>query len=127
MMRAQFAPLASLISCVLLLMGCAAAPAPASAPGPAAIGVPDAANCSAAGGKIRNVCRRQVPACVVPFPDAGQRCTDNSQCKGKCIVDSDHVPAPNENVVGRCQQDDDPCGCKIEVVNGKIGGGACVD
>ena len=83
--------------------------------------------CRAKGGTIRKVCRLQQPACVVPYSDGGKRCTDNSQCKGKCIADMDHAPAPDETVVGRCLRDDDPCGCRVEVVAGKVAGGGCYD
>ena len=85
------------------------------------------AACRAKGGTIRKVCRLQQPACVVPYSDGGKRCTDNSQCKGKCILDIDHAPAPDEIVVGRCLRDDDPCGCRVEVVAGKVAGGGCYD
>lgn len=87
----------------------------------------DATACAAKGGAIRPVCRRQIPRCVTPFADAGKSCTDNSQCRGKCLVDGERAGEPQGSVTGRCQSDDDPCGCKIEVVNGKQAGGRCVD
>jgi hypothetical protein len=88
----------------------------------------DVKACRDRGGKVENVCKLQVPACVTPFPDAGRRCTDNSQCQGKCILDIDHRPESDDEVSGRCEVDDNPCGCKIEVVNGRIGEeGRCVD
>lgn len=87
----------------------------------------DVDSCKAGGGSIQRVCRRQFPACVTSYKDAGQRCTDSDQCEGRCILDIDHEPAPDETVSGRCEQDDDPCGCKIEVIDSRVGGGACVD
>lgn len=87
----------------------------------------DAAACKARGGEVRPVCRRQVPACVVRNADAGQRCTDKSQCAGRCLVDNAQPGAPGDAATGRCEEDNDPCGCKIEVKNGKVAGGACVD
>ncbi|HTU68329.1 MAG TPA: hypothetical protein VMF52_20470 [Steroidobacteraceae bacterium] len=106
----------------------AATPAAPASPASAATAdeATDAAACAARGGAIRPVCRRQIPRCLVPFADAGKACTDNSQCQGKCLVDSS-VQNTGPSITGRCQTDDDPCGCKIEVVNGKPAGGRCVD
>jgi hypothetical protein len=114
---------------MVLLASCAPAPAPPSPATDSAMTPPSVEECQAKGGTIRNVCRRQLPACVVPYPDGGKRCTDNAQCKGKCLVDTgtDGSSEPGGSVEGKCQQDNDPCGCKIEVVNGKVAGGACVD
>jgi len=114
---------------VVLLVSCAPAPVPPTQATDSATTPPNVEECQAKGGKIRNVCRRQWPACVVPYSDAGKRCTDNSQCKGKCLLDTqtDGPSEPGESAEGKCQLDNDPCGCKIEVVNGKVGGGACVD
>jgi hypothetical protein len=42
---------------------------------------------------------------------------------GALQPDSDHPPQPDENVIGKCQVDDDPCGCKVEAVGGKMAGG----
>lgn len=119
----------SLITVVVLaiaVMGCTPVPESRDTQAVEASGI-DAEACRAGGGTIRPVCKRQVPACVTPYKDAGRRCTDNSQCDGRCILDIDHEPAPDEKVSGRCEQDDDPCGCKIEVMDGRVGGGACVD
>lgn len=90
-------------------------------------GAVDAVACRARGGEVRPVCRRQVPRCVVRHPDAGQPCTDSSQCKGRCLVDGARPLESGEAAKGRCEEDDDPCGCKIEVKNGKVTGGICVD
>jgi len=87
----------------------------------------DPAVCKARGGAVRPVCRMHVPRCVVRFSDAGKRCTDKSQCQGLCILDTDREAGLGDPAKGRCQEDDDPCGCKIAVVNGKVAGGACVD
>lgn len=87
----------------------------------------DAAACKARGGVIRPVCRRQVPRCVVRYADAGKACTDKSQCQGRCLVESALAQVPGAPAQGRCEEDDDPCGCRIEVKNGKVAGGVCVD
>jgi hypothetical protein len=117
------------LGAIVLLGGCETAPVtpgPAADPGMAPQNVEE---CRADGGTVRNVCRRQFPACVVPYSDGGKRCTDSTQCKGKCLIDTeaDIDFEPGGRAEGICQQDNDPCGCKIEVVKGKVGSGACVD
>ena len=122
-----------LYSCVVALLVCLGGCTTAEKSNEAEISAADSAHidvaaCHAGGGKIKRVCMLQVPACITPFPDAGRRCTDNSECQGKCILEIDHLPEPKETVSGRCQKDDDPCGCKYEVVNGKLGEDSrCVD
>jgi pimeloyl-ACP methyl ester carboxylesterase len=92
----------------------------------ATVGV-DATACQARGGEVRPVCRRQVPRCVVRYPDAGKRCSNKSDCQGRCLVDGERSLRPGDPANGRCEEDDDPCGCKFEVKNGKLAGGICVD
>ena len=86
-----------------------------------------AAECTSRGGTIKKVCRLQQPWCVVSYSDAGKRCTDKSQCKGRCILDSKVHVEIGEKAEGRCEPDDDPCGCKPEVIDGKFAGGQCID
>lgn len=99
----------------------------AAATTPAETGALDSAACQARGGQVRPVCRRQLPRCVIRYADAGKQCTDKSQCQGMCLVDGGRPLETGEVAQGRCQEDDDPCGCKIEVKNGKVAGGRCVD
>lgn len=99
----------------------------AAATTPAETGALDSAACQARGGQVRPVCRRQLPRCVIRYADAGKQCTDESQCQGMCLVDGGRPLETGEVAQGRCQEDDDPCGCKIEVKNGKVAGGRCVD
>lgn len=118
-----------ILGAIVLLVGCAAAPvSTGSAAGPT-MTPPNVEGCRAAGGTVQNVCRRQLLACVVPYSDGGKRCTDSAQCKGKCLIDTeaDTEFEPGDRVEGICEQNNDPCGCKIEVVRGKVGSGACVD
>ena len=86
-----------------------------------------AAICKARGGDMRPVCRRQVPRCVVRFADAGKACSSKADCQGRCLSDGAAPAQPGGPVKGRCEQDDDPCGCKIDVENGREAGGRCVD
>lgn len=118
--------IAGVVFAIAMLCGCTPVSDSESIQAAEASGI-DVKACRAAGGSIRPVCKRQVPACVTPYQDAGRRCTDSSQCDGRCILEIDHEPAPDEQVWGRCEQDDDPCGCKIEVVGGKMGAGGCYD
>jgi len=114
---------------IALLAGCAAAPVTPGHAADAAMTPPNVEECRANGGTIRNVCRRQWPACVVLYSDGGKSCTDSAQCKGKCLLDTetDDDFEPGDRAKGICQQDNDPCGCKIEVAKGKVRSGVCVD
>ncbi len=86
----------------------------------------DVAACEARGGKVEPVCMDRMPACVTPYPDAGLRCSDSSACKGKCLL-SAPPSGPTATVTGECQKDDDPCGCFIEILDGKVQGEVCFD
>jgi hypothetical protein len=82
--------------------------------------------CEQNGGKIeRRSLGQRFEVCVVPFRDAGSRCTDNSQCEGACIADA--VSRTRVASTGRCQADNDPYGCFSELVNGKTDELVCVD
>ena len=72
--------------------------------------------CRRKGGEIRDVCITQMPACVTPYPDAGAPCRDSSECGGQCRYVGEEAEIGME-VVGECQEDDDPCGCFAEVVD----------
>jgi hypothetical protein len=90
----------------------------------------DAAACAARNGEVKPVCLSGVPACVTPFPDAGEPCRDSADCLGMCLVDEVETgspPAPGTRAEGRCQADDDPCGCFFEVKDGVVQQGLCVD
>jgi hypothetical protein len=90
----------------------------------------DAEACNARGGEVRGVCLTNYPACVVPFSDAGRRCRDSSECLGMCLVpeeELDPIPDPGTPMEGRCQSDNDPCGCFFEVKDGLVQQGLCAD
>jgi hypothetical protein len=63
--------------------------------------------------------------CVVAYKDAGKVCSDSSQCEGRCIGDRDETP-PGQRVAGRCEADNDPCGCTTEII-GSVPRTICVD
>ena len=116
----------------------ASEPAPAATPGPQtpaadpATPVPtpavDQASCLSNGGEWRPVCRMQQPACVVTFADAGKACTDGDDCSGDCMAKSDGGFAQEGSTTpGFCAVNDDPCGCKQTVENGKATAAICID
>ena len=82
--------------------------------------------CHAAGGRIKGVGMLGLPACVVPYADAGKACRDKSDCQGRCIVVEAHA-VEGTPVAGTCQPDDHLFGCWAEVVDGRVHGGMCAD
>ncbi|WP_239805767.1 hypothetical protein [Croceicoccus hydrothermalis] len=100
---------------------------PALVTGPQSVANPqnvDPASCEASGGFIDRRGRGQFETCVHPYADAGQSCTDNQQCDGKCVAEPD---AGMTGVVGECQADDALFGCYAEVVDGAAVRAICVD
>src|SRR4051812_47959527 len=79
------------------------------------------------GGVVRPVCTSQKDMCVTPYPDAGRKCLDSSECAGRCLVDlTAHcdgagkctepvVPETGARAFGTCEIDNNPCGSRIEV------------
>jgi hypothetical protein len=102
----------------------APAPAEPSSPAPTA----DQASCAAKGGEWRPVCRMQQPACVLTFKDAGKACKDGDDCAGDCMAPNSAGFAPTgATVSGVCAVNDDPCGCKQTVEDGKATAAICID
>jgi hypothetical protein len=102
-----------------------AAPTPEQSPAPAPIA--DEASCKTAGGDWRRVCRMGKPACVVTYKDAGEACTDGSQCEGgKCVAEIT-TATPGAAAAGQCVINSDPCGCKTLITDGKAAASLCVD
>ena len=92
----------------------------------------DVAACEEAGGSVVGVCMFGMPACVLPYSDAGKVCTDGSECEGMCVVDETNLGPNNRPEVGSaatgvCIADDNPCGCWFEISNGEIQHGLCAD
>ena len=82
--------------------------------------------CVSHGGAFQRVCMMGNEMCVVRFSDAGETCTDGSQCQsGRCYGDmSASIGAPAE---GTCAPTNDPCGCFQRITDGKAEPGLCVD
>ena len=102
------------------------AEAPAAAP--EQIVATDEASCKTQGGDWRPVCRMQQPACITTFPDAGKACTDGSQCAGDCLASAEGgFAAGGSAATGVCASDNDPCGCKQKIEDGKATAAVCAD
>lgn len=82
--------------------------------------------CEAAGGMVERGGLIGAEQCVLPYCDAGQACSDSSECIGQCFDTSASVPAGSP-IVGACQPNNSPFGCRTEVVNGQRGPTLCVD
>ena len=88
----------------------------------------DEASCKTQGGDWRPVCRMQQPACITTFQDAGKACTDGSQCAGDCVAGTDAPFAEGgAAATGICAANNDPCGCKQKIEDGKATAAICVD
>ena len=86
----------------------------------------DVEKCSAEGGYVEGVGIFGLPACIKPYADAGNACSDESDCEGLCIVDAE-IPVGSK-ALGHCQKSDyDSFGCFNKVVAGIVEAGICQD
>lgn len=86
----------------------------------------DQADCKARGGAIEGVGMFGTPACVVPYADAGKRCTDSDDCQGFCK--GPEGIAAGTPATGRCSLNSaDHFGCSSVVRNGLAGETLCAD
>lgn len=89
---------------------------------------PAAAECMEKGGRMHQLGRMQSMQCVVPYADAGKRCTDSDQCVGQCRIENAAASAAaGASAVGQCQADSNPFGCYTTVENGRAQATICVD
>jgi hypothetical protein len=125
-----------ILAIVAALCLAACTPAPASDPAPAtpATEAPPAplpedqsAACTAKGGSWQPVCRMQQPACVMTFADAGKECSDGDDCQGDCLAKPVADFIEGGPATGICAVNDDPCGCKQKIEDGKATAAICVD
>lgn len=67
-----------------------------------------------------------MPACVIPFPDAGKACSDKADCVGLCMApDNASIGAFSS---GACQTDlRDLYGCYNKIEAGVVAEGGCFD
>jgi len=85
--------------------------------------------CTARGGIFHpeGIALARAPICVTPYADGGTRCTDSSQCIGRCLVDlaprnwNDPLPRRGAPAVGSCEPGNATGGtCTAEVRRGGI-------
>ncbi len=117
-----------LIATGLLMAACQ--PLPPVDPGPGGPGpIPTSADaCRDRGGHWGPQGLLGRDGCVLPYADAGKRCTDGDQCLGDCrAVESTSFPRPGQSATGQCQANTSPFGCFTRVENGKAEAALCVD
>ncbi|MCF7751628.1 hypothetical protein KQ945_12795 [Bacillus subtilis subsp. subtilis] len=126
-----------MLSLLLALAGCstapravdAAAPAPIVAlnPGQVATGA-QIEECTAAGGEVKPLGRRQSVHCVVRYDDAGKTCSTRSDCNGQCLAPDGADLEAGAQARGVCQRDiSQNFGCHQRIDNGVAQGTLCVD
>ena len=86
----------------------------------------DIEDCQSKGGEVRGVCMFGMPACVIPYPDAGAPCSDSSECEGLCWAEP-FTLAQGTPIDGRCTANAQDCKCGVEVTGGRVAGGICED
>ncbi len=91
--------------------------------------------CSAVGGEISKVGKLQAEQCVQTYADAGNSCSDSSECFGRCLV---HINEQGDDALenslergasisGACEVKNNSFGCKALVNNGVYEGTICID
>jgi len=92
--------------------------------------------CKSGGGSYERVGLAGNSMCIITYKDAGQSCTNSSQCEGRCIYDgrnsdgelnSGYIEFANNyksgdklQVNGYCEENNNPFKCSTEVINGYI-------
>ena len=83
--------------------------------------------CETAGGEVRRDGMAGWERCIQAYDDAGQSCTDSSDCEGRCQIEGEFSDMGKRGVTGRCQATDSPFGCFQTVENGQATAALCVD
>ena len=81
--------------------------------------------CAAKGGSYGPAGLLGANRCTLPYSDAGAVCTDSLQCEGQCLAGQ--YDAAGYSGEGTCQANDNPFGCRSEIIGGEIQPGLCVD
>ncbi len=94
----------------------------------------DQATCEAHGGKWNRIGLAPRDACNLPTSDAGQSCSDSSECEGACVADlsrADYDRVTKNKVIidstGKCTPWRIVVGCLAVVTDGKVNGIMCID
>ena len=86
------------------------------------------AACARAGGALQQVCRMQMPMCLITFTDAGKSCTDGAHCgSGRCYAATPTAASGGSGTTGQCAPTNNPCGCNQRVEDGVALPTLCVD
>jgi hypothetical protein len=108
---------------------------PTARPTESVIDIPkDQAACEAQGGKWGRIGLAPRDECNLPTSDAGQICSDSSQCEGACVADLSRADydrvAKNKVIIlstGKCTPWRIVVGCLAVVTDGKVNGIMCID
>ncbi len=121
-------PTASFVFLLLLSLGTGCQP---NDPAQSSLIVPPAEQCEAAGGSVELTGLTRSPRCVVPTADAGQVCSDSSDCEGRCLLEDwegERPPRLGTRATGVCEASNLTYGCFAEVRRGRIASTfLCVD
>ena len=82
-------------------------------------------DCTTARGEWKKVGLAGGLACVLQTKDAGNSCTDSSQCEERCLAGIDQTDSTK--VVGQCQATNQPFGCFAEIKGGVAEPALCID
>lgn len=115
---------AAIISLSLLVTACYVT-TPKTPPRLPATPITNQADCTGAEGKWEKVGFLQNFTCVLATKDAGNSCTDSSQCEERCLAIAD--PKDTNKTIGQCQATNQPFGCFAEMENGSPGAALCID
>jgi hypothetical protein len=85
------------------------------------------AACEAAGGEIMVAGLFGDEVCIQAMPDAGQACSDSSQCVGRCLNTENFVDYGQPVTTGQCEPTNAGFGCAQEVIDGRGDYAICVD
>lgn len=86
------------------------------------------ARCQQAGGKVQPAGMAQADHCIYQLGDAGQSCSDHSECLGDCLLGAASANAKHgEAAVGECAKTNNTFGCRALVSGGKFEGSLCID
>lgn len=89
----------------------------------------DVKACEDNGGTVRQEGILGFPRCTTPYSDAGNRCSDASDCQGRCFGKDGvtNFDTDKGETVGVCEANDSPFGCYSEIINGTPTPMICVD
>lgn len=87
------------------------------------------AKCEAVGGTVRRAGMAGWEHCIQDMPDAGEVCTDSSECVARCTTPQQEARSYQfgDPATGQCSQTDEVFGCFTEVIDGKAEATLCVD